>query len=138
MQWLHVHAIVKQMCTCTGLLVISRRTKKEQSRPWAFSLQGCSVMLGAAHSCQLAVHSIDGAVYLRALTASDREEWLQAITASAANFDLLVRKSQCLGPGTAAGLTGDQTQNDNQSALDKKVRFTAAMPTQFACLAFGP
>jgi hypothetical protein len=115
------------------VLVISRKSKKEQSRPWAFSLQGCTVMLGAQHHRQLALHSADGqTLYLRALSAEGREEWVHAINASVTEIDSLAQRSQSalLGPDDAST---DGVAAANQAVVARMARL-AALPQRPTCL----
>lgn len=113
--------------------MICRKTKKGTARPWAFSLQDCSILSGNKHPCQLAVHTIDGQLYLRALTQHDREEWLKAINNSAAQFEELLIRSKTMHAGESAAFSEDAPHAANQTAIEKKVG-SPLVPESLACL----
>ena len=75
-------------------------------------------MLGAKHSRQLALDSTDGQLYLRALSAAERESWVHAITASAADLDQLMMRSESMQLG---GHAGEHPVSESQTLHDHKV-----------------
>lgn len=104
-----------------GLLIITRRTKKGSSRPWAFRLESAEVLVGTKNARQLAVHSVDGHLYLRTPQGGQRDAWVQAIAASAAALGHLLEQSEVMQRAAELEAAAETSRTLNQAAVERKV-----------------